>query len=780
MLTPLSWLKEYVSLPPVERLVERLNQTGTTIASVSAFGEEIEEIIVGEILEVTPHPHADKLQLAQVRVSGKTLSIVCGAKNIAAGHKVPVAMIGTSVPIGREGAAMKIERVKIRDIWSEGMLCSAKELGLGEDHSGILVLDPSLKVGMKLTTALNLPDRVLETEVTTNRGDELSIYGLAREISAVTGAALKPLTAPKLSNKLSAPLKLSATIKDPALCTRYLALAISGLKLGPSPAFIQTRLRSAGMRPINNLVDVTNYVLLLTGQPLHAFDYSKIAGGHLIVRESQAGERLTTLDGVTRQLGFGAAVIADQDKILGLAGVMGGEHSGVDDLTDTVVLESAVFDPSVIRQTALKYNLQSEASLRFVRGVDPTGCEVALEIAAQLLAKYAEGQVASKLVDIYPKALVPVKVELTSAKMDQYLGFKHPVSLAASQLVKLGFKVVAKSSSKLTVLVPSWRIGDISAEEDLIEEVARLSGYDNIPSSLPSGSTGESEPHPEIEHLRSIKIQLTNLGLTEVMNFPMVSEEMTGGQSSLKLSNTISKEWEFLRASLIPGLAKTAVTNINYGSEPRIFEVGKIYQPKDGDLPYEQSVLTLVGANFTQVKGMVEAICTNIGLPSPSYEACESLWLNPTTSASVRIGGEIVGVIGAVSPTLRSMAGLHRELVVGEFDIAELFSHISSQKTFKSVGKYPSVREDISILIASQTPVGEIINGIKLFSKTESLRDVEASEIFSDEKLGSFKKAVTLSLRFQSLNKTLTASEVRSEREKIEKFLKGNFQAKIR
>ncbi len=780
MLAPLSWIREYVNLPTVDKLVDRLNQTGTTVAAVTPYGEGLEKIIVGEILEISPHPNADKLQLTRVQVPGKILSVVCGAKNIAAGQKVPVALVGTSVPVGKDGSPLKIEKVKIRNVESAGMLCSAKELGLGEDHSGILVLDPNLKVGTKLTTALNLPDTVVETEVTTNRGDELSIYGLAREISAVTGATLKPLTAPKLPTKINSPIKLTATIADPALCTRYSALAISGLKLGPSPVFIQTRLRSAGMRPINNLVDITNYVLLLTGQPLHAFDYSKIAEGHLIVRESQAGERLTTLDGVTRQLGFGAAVIADQGKILGLAGVMGGEHSGVGELTDTVVLESAVFDPGVIRQTALKYNLPSEASFRFVRGVDPTSSVVALELAVQLLAKYAGGQVASELVDIYPKTLEPVKVELTSAKMDQYLGFKHPLSLAASQLVKLGFKVVARSSSKLTVQVPSWRMGDVSAEEDLIEEVARLSGYDNIPSSLPSGPLMESSPHPEIAYLRSIKIQLTNLGLTEVMNFPMVSEEMTGGETALKLSNTISKEWEFLRTSLIPGLSKTAVTNINYGIEPRIFEVGKIYQPKDGDLPYEKSVLTLIGENYSQVKGIFEAICTNIGLPSPTYESCQSTWLDSATSASARIESEVVGIIGVVSSTLRTMAGLHREMVVGEFDLDLLLAKIPTSKTFRSISKFPAVTEDLSVLVANTTPVGELVQAIKLFTEIATLSGVEATEIFADDKLGANKKSVKLTLKFQSPVKTLTSAEVKADRDKIAKFLKENFQAKIR
>lgn len=780
MLAPISWLKEYVDLPPLETLVERLNQTGTTVAAIHKFGEGLEAILVGEILEVVPHPNADKLQLATVQIPGKKLSIVCGARNIAAGQKVPVAQIGTSVPVGKDGVPMKIERIKIRDIESEGMLCSAKELGLGDDHSGILILDENLRIGTPLTTALTLPETVLETEVTTNRGDELSIYGLASEIAAVTGAKHTPLKAKSSEVELKSQFKLAVRVADHRLCPRYSAQVVTDLKIGPSPAWMQLRLRESGMRPINNIVDVTNYVMLLTGQPLHAFDYSKVTGGGIIVRESKTGDRVTTLDGVTRLLGFGTIVIADKEKVLGLGGVMGGEDSGIGELTDTVVLESAIFNPVAIRQTAMKYNLRSEASLRFERGVEMAGTVRSLNLAVELLKEYAGGFSASGVIDIYPEKYQPAKVTLTSTKLNQYLGYNLPLVQAEAILTKLGLLTVSRTKDKLIVKVPSWRARDISIEEDLIEEVARVSGYDAIPSSLPTGAIPEATAISAIQLIRTIKDHLTSLGLTEVSVYPMVSESLLGEDVALKISNSISKEWGYLRTSLIPGVTQTAAMNLNLGSDPAIFEVGKVYLPKEADLPYEREALAVIGPDFVTAKGYLESLFEKLNLPAARFSACSAQYFSEDSAATVEVGNKLVGEIGELSPTWAEKTGLHRRLTIAEIDLTELMKLTSSQKSFRSIAKYPSVHEDISIVVAVSTPIGEITDGILLYSGAKYLVSVEAFDIFADPRLGGNKKSVSLSLTFQAEDKTLTDNDVRADRKKIEELLKENFKVKIR
>ncbi|HET7713685.1 MAG TPA: phenylalanine--tRNA ligase subunit beta, partial [Patescibacteria group bacterium] len=573
--------------------------------------------------------------------------IVCCAKNIEAGQKVPVAKVGTTVPVGKDGEPLKIERVKIREVESAGMLCSPKELGLGDDHSGILILDKDLKIGTPLTKALSLPETVLETEVTTNRGDELSIYGLAGEIAAITGNKHRPLITKESPVQITPAVKLTVSA-DPAFCRRYSAQVVTNLSLAPSPAFIQLRLRQAGMRPINNVVDITNYVMLLTGQPLHAFDYRKISRGEIIVRESRTGDRLTTLDGVTRQLGFGQIVISDPEKILGLGGVMGGEDSGVTNLTDTVVIESAVFDPVAIRQTTVKYNLRSEASFRFERGVEIGGTLRALNLAVELLQKYAGGKAASPVIDVYPQKYVPAHVTMTSSKLNQYLGYDYPLSQAEKILTGLGLLTASKTKDKLTVKVPSWRERDITIEEDLIEEVARIEGYDNIPSLMPSGEVPKTPPITNINLIQDIRGHLSSLGLTEVSVYPMISPDLNLEENALKISNSISGQWEYLRTSLIPGLAETSAKNINLGEEGPIFEIGKVYLPSD-ELPQEKEILALSAADFSLVKGYVQSVLEKLSLPSSKYKKGSSQLFTEDSTSFVEVNGTIAGQMGEIT-----------------------------------------------------------------------------------------------------------------------------------
>ena len=778
MLASLSWLKEYVSTPPLPVLVDRLNETGTTVASVTTYGEGLEGILVGEILKVNPHPNADKLQLATVALPGKKLLIVCGASNIAAGQKVPVAQVGSSVPVGREGTPMKIEKVKIRDVESQGMLCSAKELGLGEDHAGILILDETLKIGSKLTAALQLPEEVLDIEVTTNRGDELSIYGLAREISVVTGSALKSLTGRKPS-ATTRKSPISVKVVNETLCPRYSAVKIGNLTVGPSPAFIQSRLRGAGMRPINNIVDITNYVMLLTGQPLHAFNAASVKGSSITVRESKAGERITTLDEITRVLGFGQIVIADSEKILALGGVMGGAGSGITTGTSEIIIESAIFDPVTIRQTVTKFNLRSEASLRYERGVDTQGTVRALEITADLLARYAGGRIVSEIVDIYPTPFQPNKVSLTKSKLDQYLGYDYSLKEAGKILSKLGLKPVSATKDKLTVEVPSWRERDISLEVDLIEEVARIEGYSKIPSVMPEGAIPVTAPHPIVTSLHQIREHLTSLGLNEVSVPPMVSRDQIHNSEALKIANSISKDWDYLRVSLVPGLISTASYNTNLGNSSAIFEIGRVYQPREGNLPVESTHLALTADSFSDLKGYIESMLERLNIPLATFLPGTSPYLAEGTVATVVLNDTVMGVLGTISPKFKGLAGLRQSLWVGELDLSSLLTNLPGPATFTPIPKYPSSREDLSILVSATVSADQIIKTAR-GAGGKMLTQVELRDIFADPKLGEGKKSVTITLTFQSPDKTLTVVEVKEEKSKVELALKNKLQAKIR
>jgi phenylalanyl-tRNA synthetase beta chain len=773
MKVSLSWLAEYTNPPKMDRLVKRLNETGTSVEAVTTFGEGLDQIIVGEILDVIPHPNADKLSVAKVKIPNKELNIVCGAPNITQGQKVPVAPVGASVPKGPEGAPMKIERRKIREVESKGMLCSARELGLGENHDGILILDPDTRVGEKLNKLLHLPDTIIDTEVTPNRGDKLSIYGTAREVSAVTNEKLEEIKVPKL-NIEGEEISLSAEITNPNLCRRYCAVAIGGIKIAPSPAYIQIRLAASGLRPVNNVVDITNYVMLLIGQPLHAFDKAAIEGNKIIIRASKKDEELTTLDGITRTLPPGSVVIADTKQALALGGVMGGQSSAISEQTEIIVLESAVFDPVAIRRTSMLLNLNSEASHRFQRHVDPTSTITALELAVDLLKKHASGFITSRVLDLYPNKVKAVKVTLPKDKLDQYLGYEMTINQASQTLENLGYHTSHKTENELTATVPSWREHDVSIPEDLIEDIASIEGYHKIPPVLPTGVVEPLAPTRRLPIITEVKNHLVSLGMREIYTYSMTSQDIVKQGASLKITNPTSKEWEFMRTSLIPALTETLHQNLSWGIDNDLFELSKVYLPRDKDLPNENLRLALSARDLDTAKSLLGSIFSRLDISSPTYE--EKTSVDPQTLVSVKVNGHEIGSITETSRISNQKTALKYNRILSEIDFEKVVELAHSPRQFKLPAKFPTVTEDLTFEVDAKTKIVKIMEAA-MENKHIILRNVDYAGTYTGNDLS--KKSVTLSLIFRSDEKTLTAEEVKQARQEIAEKLKSSLNAKI-
>src|ERR687891_177994 len=721
----LNWLMEYVpvSLAP-EALAERLTMAGLEVEGIAHLAERLENVRVARVVESSPHPNAEKLSVAKVDAGeGRVLQIVCGAKNYQVGDKVPLASPGARLPNG-----MEIRETAIRGVESFGMLCSAKELGLSDDASGLLILDPQLREGTPLAQALGLDDIVLEVNVTANRPDALSHFGMAREVGALTSQLVRQPDPKLTEGRTPASDSARVRIEDPDRCPRYAARVIENVKVGPSPRRMANRLESCGIRSINNLVDVTNYVLLEYGHPLHAFDLDKVAGGEIVVRVAKPGEKLVTLDGKERALDPDDLVIADRDRAQALAGVMGGGESEVSDRTGRVLLESACFQPASIRRTAKRHGLHSEASHRFERGADIEAVPKALDRAAALIAELGGGTVLAGQIDVYPAKVEPRVVPLRPFAPSKLLGSPVAADEADRILAALGFEKTPEGW-----VVPSWRV-DVEREEDLIEDIARIRGYDTIPSVLPRGPA-DLHPEPsEAEVERRVRGALAGAGFMEVVTYSFVAPSelpwttvrpyprLGEPVESIALRNPISAEQSVMRTSMYTGLLKSLSHNARHQVDSvRLYEWGRTYvpNPKGGaeHRPVAIETLHVAGVlaglragrtwtspdariDFFDAKGAVEAILASLGISSTRFVPVELAPYHPRATAEVQLAsGELLGTIGELHPRAAKMLDVPQGAFLFDLEVERLARAAELRPRYRPLTRFPSVLRDIAVVV---------------------------------------------------------------------------------
>ena len=783
MQIPLSWLREYVDidLPPHE-LAHRLTMAGVEVGEVTELGGW-DNCCVGEVLEVNPHPNADTLRLCRVNPgNGEEMEVVCGAPNVAAGQKICFARVGANLYNTHSGRQETLRAARIRGVVSEGMICSELELGLGDNHEGIVVLPDDAPMGMPLDDYLG--DTILDLEVTPNRLDCFSILGVAHEIGALTG---KQVRVPEVQYPEDGPPitgEAIVSVADPDLCHRYTASLIQGLKIGPSPQWLQDRLVRAGLRPISNVVDVTNYVMLEFNQPLHAFDLDKVRDKTVIVRRAAPGETLETLDGISRELNSEVLVIADARDPIGLGGVIGGANSEIGPETTSVLLESATFNSYNNRRTADTFRLHTDASQRFEKGLRPELAPIALRRATQLIQQVAGGAIAQGIYDIYADADKPQpRVTMTLRRLKQVLGMDVTIEQVEEVFRSLEFPHERVDEGAVQVTVPYWR-SDINIEEDLIEEVVRIIGYDNVPTTMLSTPIPYRQPAPMTELRARIKEALAAVGLQETISYPVLSVEDLArvnydveNATPLRVANPMSTEHDHLRPTLLASLLGTLSYNEGHNEGPfRFFEQGRVFLPRPNQLPDEREVAAGVISglrsepswlveggplDFFDAKGMLSSALAFLGL-TPSWEpvaAGDSPALHPGRSARIMCSGIQIGLLGELHPTVTERFDLrHRPATAFEIWLDSLLAlPARSGRNFRSLTRFPSANRDVALVVADDVPAGRVQ---EILDRHRLVERVELFDVYSGDNLEPGTKSLAFHVYFQSPERTLTAEEV--------------------
>ena len=783
MQVPLSWLREYVDVDmPPQELAHRLTMAGVEVGEVTELGGW-DNCCVGEVLEVNPHPNADSLQLCRVNPGdGSEMEVVCGAPNVAVGQKICFARVGANLYNTHSGRHETLRAARIRGVVSEGMICSELELGLGEAHEGIVVLPEDAPLGMALDDYLG--DTILDLEITPNRLDCFSVLGVAHEIGAITG---KRVGVPEVSYREDGPPiteEASVSVADPDLCPRYTASLVQGLKIGPSPQWLQDRLTRAGLRPISNVVDVTNYVMLEFNQPLHAFDLDKMRDKTVIVRRAATGETLETLDGVTRELNSEVLVIADSRDPIGLGGVIGGANSEIGPETTSVLLESANFNSYNNRRTADTFRLYTDASQRFEKGLRPELAPIALRRATQLIQQVAGGTIAQGIYDIYPDADKPQpKVLMTLRRLKQILGMDVGITQVEEVFHSLDFQHERVDETSIQVTVPYWR-SDINIEEDLIEEVVRIIGYDNVPTTMLSTPIPHQEPEPMTELRARVKEALAAVGLQETISYPVLSvEDLTKVNYDkesvplVRIANPMSAEHDHLRPTLLASLLGTLSHNEAYNEGPfRFFEQGRVFVSRANQLPDEREVAAGIISglrsepswlvdngplDFFDAKGMLNSALGFLGL-TPSWEpaaAGDSPALHPGRTARIVCSGVQIGILGELHPTVTERFDLrHRPATAFEIWLNSLLElPARSGRNFRSLTRFPSANRDVALLVADDVPSGRVQ---QILERHRLVERVELFDVYTGENLEPGNKSLAFRINFQATDRTLTAEEV--------------------
>ena len=799
MKVPLSWLRQYVDVDlPAQDLAHRLTMAGIEVGEVEVIGGW-SEVFVGQVTGVRPHPNADRLRLCVVSTGSEELEVVCGAPNVAAGQNICFAKVGANIYNTHTERHEVLEAAKIRGVESRGMICSAVELGLGDDHSGIIELPEDAPVGALLVDYLG--DTVLDLELTPNRLDCLSVLGVAHEVAALTGKTVKE---PETNYKeAGAPIteQIYISVESPELCRRYTASLLQGVKIGPSPQWLQDRLTRAGLRPINNVVDVTNFVMLEYNQPLHSFDYDLIKDATVIVRRARPDEMLTTLDGVERKLTVENLVIADANYAIGLGGVIGGANSEISVNTVNVLLESATFDGANNRETAQTLELRTEATLRFEKGLRPELAPIALRRATGLIQEVAGGTVAPGIVDVLSDegADAPV-VPLTGEKIRRMLGMEVDQKRVQETLDALGFTWEFAGESELKVTVPYWR-NDVNIEEDLVEEVVRTIGYDLVPTTMLSSPIPFQQPVPVMGLRDQIKDLLASEGIQEVINYPLVTlqqldqvEQLDPANLPMRVTNPMSADREYLRTTLRASLLATLAANQSHGSGPfRLFEAGRVFWPREGDLPDERETVAGVLAglrhepfwleddslmDFYDAKGVVELVLNRLGV-SATYEPSDDPSFHPGRCAVIKVADAVIGVVGEVHPVVMDRLGLESPQVAAfELYLGPILAALpAGQQQFEPLPRYPSATRDLALVMPTDVDAGQVT---RLILRHRGVDRADLFDIYAGENIAEGTKSLAFHVYFQARDRTLTNEEVNRSLDSLLRTLERELKVTLR
>ncbi len=793
----LDWLNQYVPLAlDAHALADRLTMSGLEVESIQRRYEYLTTVVVGRIDTVTRHPNADKLVCCQVNTGDTTRTVVCGAPNVAEGQLVPLALPGTDLPSG-----LTITESKIRGQRSTGMLCSAVELDLGADRSGLMILPDTLKPGTPLNQALGLDDTIIEIDLTPNRPDCTSIVGIAREVAAVTEQVLtRPAVAtPKADGAIHD--MASVIIEAPEFCPRYAARLLTDVTIGPSPDWLRDRLLSVGLRPINNVVDVTNFVMLELGQPLHAFDFDQLAEHRIVVRTAQSDRQFATLDGKTRTLAPDTLMICDGKRPVAVAGVMGGLNSEISDTTRRVLIESACFNPASIRRTAKRFGLGTDASYRFERGVDPDGTVRALERAAQLMAELCQATLVEGLIDVYPGRVPKTSISLTVAQVNTVLGTRLKAPEIARLLESIEFTVTDATADPLQVLAPSFRV-DVHRPEDLIEEVARLWGYNRIAATRPAVAT-ELMSNPGRDFRERVRTLMTGFGFTEAITY---SFNATADYDRLGLAdkdprrrfvhllNPLTEDQHVMRTAMAPGLLGAVRHNLaQQNRNLRLFEIGKVFWPQRSQtLPQEPEHLCAVwtgmrnapswldksaqACDYYDIKGVGEALLNALHVATPKYvqlRPSQHPFMRAGYSACITIDGEPVGLLGEIEPAVLKGFDIQQPVMMCELDMNRLAQRAPQARQAQPISRYPATDRDMTVIVDQKVPVDDLIDYLRL-DRQPLVEKIEVLDLFAGKPIAADKKSVSLRITYRSLDGTLQDEAINAlHREITERLIEG-------
>ncbi len=804
ILASYNWIKEFVGVKATaEDFARRVSLSGPGVERLFPQAPRFDNMVVGKILEIKHHPNADKLRIAVTDLGKEKADIVCGGSNLGEGMKVAVALPGAEVRWHGEGEPIKLEPAEIRGVKSAGMICAASEIGLedGFPHADKEIMDMSwckAKPGTALAKALDLEDTVFDIEITTNRPDAFSMVGLARETSAILEEPLtwKEAIAPSMPKGTKA-VPFEVDNQDKELCSRYQAVVMENIEVGPSPWWLKNRLLMSGFRPINNIVDITNYVMLELGQPMHAFDYERLAGGKIRIRKAKKGEKILLLDGETKELTADQLVIADAEKPVAVAGVMGGENTGVTEGTTTIVFEAATFDPVSIRRTGRALDVRSDSSLRFEKGLPEEQTQAALARAVELCQRVACGTVASKVFDVRSDSHRRVKYQFRPEHAERLIGVKIPAAKMVKILKALGFSMSRRSTIKkgkpvYDVEVPYWRARDIEGERDFAEEIARVYGYANLPSEIPTGELPVAPVDSVLAAEDTAKVYLSSSGFTQVVNYSFGSRDIMEkagfeAKNLMRIANPLSEEFEYMRPSLVPDTLDTIAHNEGLFPENGLFEVSNIYIKNDGaNLPEERSTVLIAAYGshkddtlFRQVKGAAQGLFNKLNrkVSTGRIDPKSQLW-HPGRTVDLYIGDTAIGTMGEIHPLVLEAFGIDGRVCIAEFDLAVLVESDEVGGGYEPIPQFPPVRRDLAVVVGKSVEYAKVEQAI--LAASDLLSGVELFDVYRDSKLGDSMKSFAMHLSFLHPEKTLTAEEVEAEIGNILQALEKEADAKLR